>query len=144
MTDASPVKKAGTANRAASANHKRMLFMVGKLLSLEYALRGVAKATTAGKLPNGEYAYGVQVAIRANNLIKEVTALNKLASTPEVTAIIAAAKSAKLKTKNEGPLTAAANKISKLAQQFAKKYDGSKFAALDGKIPAPRGKVFKP
>ena len=129
MTDASPVKKAGKTNRPASANRKRMLYMVGKILSLEYSLRAVGNATTASaKPPGGGKAYGVAHAIRASGLIKEIEKLNVAMPTDEVTGIIAAAKSAKLKTKNAGPLTAAADKISVLAKKFASMHDGAKFA----------------
>jgi len=144
MTDANPVKKAGEVNRAADANHKRILYMVGKLLNLEYELRAVAKATTAAKPAAADQAYGVQHAIRANTLIKQLVALNKLAPTDEVTAIIAAAKSAKLKTKNAAPLNAAAGKVSELAKKFVAAHDGSKLAGIDSKIPAPHGTIFKP
>ena len=144
MTDANPVKKAGEVNRAADANHKRILYMVGKLLNLEYELRAVAKATTAAKPSGADQAYGVQHAIRANTLIKQVEALNALAPTDEVTAIVAAAKSAKLKTKNAGPLNAAADKVSGLAKKFAAAHDGSELAGIDSKIPAPHGTIFKP
>lgn len=144
MTDGNPVKKAGDKNRAASTNYKRKLYMVGKLLNLEYQLRAVAKATTSKGTEASPQAYGVQHAIRANTLIKQVEALNKLAPTDEVTAIVAAAKSAKLKTKNAGPLTAAADKVAALAKEFAANHDGSKLGGIDSKIPAPHGTIFKP
>ena len=144
MTDASPVKKAGETNRAASVNRKRILYMVGKLLNLEYELRAVAKATTAKKPAAAEQAYGVQHAIRANTLIKQLEALNSLAPTDEVAAAVAAAKSAQLKTKNAAPLNAAADKVATHAKEFIAAHDGSKLGGLDSKIPAPHGTPFKP
>jgi len=148
MTDAKPVKKSGAVNRAADANHKRVLYMLGKLLNLEYELRAVAKATTAKateeQTKEKVQAYGMQHAIRADFLIKQVAALNALAPTDEVTALIAAAKGAALKTQNAAPLNAAADKVSALAKQFVAAHDGSKLGALDSKIPAPQGKVFQP
>ncbi len=146
MDSGSPVKKSGTVNREADANRKRILYMVGKLLNLEYELRAVAKATTAKGTAAAKQAYGVQHAIRANALIKEVEALNQLVPTNEVTALIAAAKSAALKTKNEAQLNAAADKVSIQAKKFVEAHDGSQLGGLDVKISAlkPRGTAFTP
>jgi hypothetical protein len=132
MTAASPVKKAGEVNRAASPEHRRMLFMVGKLLNLEYSLRAIGNATA--KNP-----YAVQHVGHFFALIKEVDELNKLAPTAEVTEIVKFARSLtkpnQIKTKNGPKLKAASDKISKLSQKFAKN-DGSKLTKLDSKIPA--------
>ena len=145
MTDASPVKKAGNVNRAADANHKRLLYMVGKILNLEYELRATSKATTAKKPPAADQAYGVQHAIRATTLIKQLEALNKLAPTDEVTGIVAAAKEVKFAIKKgQDPFTPAADKISALAKKFVANHDGSKLGGIDSKIPSPRGTPFKP
>ena len=145
MTDAVPVKKSGTTNREASPERRRMLFMVGQLLSLEYSLRAVGKATTTkAKPPGGEQAFGIQQALRVQTLKGNIAKLNEQINTAEVTAILEIAGTVALKTKNEAQLTAAADKISVLAKKFAVAHDGSKFAAIDNLIPKPHGKTFIP
>ena len=147
MTDAQPVKKAGTVNRAADANRKRMLYMVGRLLHVEYSLRAMAKATTVkAKPPGGEKAYALQIAHRYDALQKKVAELNQLAPTPEVTEIVKIAKALRkqINVNRAKPLNAGADKISELAKKFAKNHDGSKLAAIDSQIPAPHGQIFKP
>ncbi|MCP4846371.1 MAG: hypothetical protein GY899_00290 [Verrucomicrobiaceae bacterium] len=145
MTDAVPVKKSGTENREASPERRRMLFMMGQLLSLEYSLRAVGKATTAkAKPPGGAKAFGIQQALRAHALKGNIAKLNKQVNTAEVTAILEVVDTVVLKTKNEAQLVAAADKISVLTKKFAISHDGSKFAAIDNLIPKPHGKTFIP
>ena len=147
MTDAKPVKKAGNTNRAADANHKRMLYMVGRLLHVEYSLRAMAKATTTKATPpGGGKSYAHQIAFRFDKLQKKVAALNKLAPTPEVTEIvkIATAMRKQMGVNNGKTLIPAADKISALAKKFATSHDGSKLAAIDSQISAPKGAIFKP
>ena len=140
MTPGDPVKKGGKVNREASVNHKRILFMAGKLLNLEYELRSVGAATA-----NNAYAkahVGQLLKVR-----KQVAALNKLAPTPEMTKIVEFANSwggSMIKTKNAKALNEAGNKVGDMTREFLKNNDGSKLGAIDKLIPALHGTPFKP
>ena len=115
-------------NNEASANRKRMMYVVGKALDLEFALRGVAKATK-------NKTYAKSMARRAKSAKAAITAIAAAIKAPEIDAIVAAAGEAKLKLNNEAPLTAAADKISSAAQQLAANYDGSQFGGIDAMLP---------
>jgi hypothetical protein len=116
-------------NNEASTDRKRMMYVVGKALDLEYALRGVAKAT-ANK------TYAKSMARRAKSAKKAMQAIAAAIKAPEVDAIVAAAGEAKLKLNNEAALTAAADKVASAAKQLAANYDGSQFAGVDAMLPA--------
>ena len=115
-------------NGEASAARKRMMYIVGKALDLEFALRGVAKATQKA-------AYAVSMAKRAAAARKAMNKIAGAVKTPEIEAIVAAAGAVKLKLNNAANLTAAADKISTAAEKFSDAHDGSKFAAVDALVP---------
>jgi hypothetical protein len=118
-------------NRPASAKRKRMMFVVGKALDLEYALRGVAKATQKKR-------YAVYMARRAAAARKDLIEIAGLVSTPELKTILKIAAQARLRLNNEKQLLAAAEKIAAAAQKLAGGYDGSTFSAIDPLIPKPK------
>jgi len=119
----------GTSNPEASIERKRMLFLVGRIVELETALVGVSKATE-------KQDYALKMAKRANNATKVMASLAKLLpEAPELLEMQEIASSAKLKLNNEAQLADAAAKISVLGLQFADKYDGSQFGAVDKYIP---------
>lgn len=137
MKPGDPVKLSGSVNRAADANYKRKLFMVGKLLNLEYSLRALAKAP---KVPQGTKDYAKQHYVHFVAMRTEVEELNQLAPTDEATKIVALAKAVKGST-----MGSTAKAISVEAKKFAAAQDGSKLAGLDSKIPqTPKGTVYAP
>ncbi len=115
-------------NNEATAARKRMMYIVGKALDLEFALRGIAKATQKA-------AYAVSMAKRASAARKAMKKIAAAVKTPEIEAIVAAAGAVKLKLNNAANLTAAADKISAQAEKFSGAHDGSKFAAVDALVP---------
>lgn len=115
-------------NNEASKNRKRMMYVVGMALDLEYALRGVAKATQKAR-------FAVAMATRASAARKKIEAIAAAVSAPELKAMLAAANSTGLKLNNEAALSKAADGVQKAARAFSAKYDGSKLAAVDGMIP---------
>ncbi len=117
-------------NDEASAERKRMMFIVGTALDLEYALRGVAKATE-------KKTYAKRMAKRASAARKVITKVASMVSAPELDKIVEIAATAKLKLNNEAKLSAAAEGIATAARAFADGYDGSTFGAVDAMIPAP-------
>ncbi|MDP6829983.1 MAG: cytochrome c family protein [Alphaproteobacteria bacterium] len=118
-------------NQVSPIARLRMMYLVGRALDLEYALRGVAKATKKAD-------YAVKMAKRAKKARKRIKAIAKLIEAPELMAMYKAAKAAKLKLNNEAKLTAAADTVARHAQAMADKYDGSTFAGLDPVLPKPK------
>lgn len=117
-------------NDEAPIERRRMLYVMGKMIDLEYALRGVAEATQKAD-------YAVEMAKRAKTAIAWLKKIDEAQSIPEVDAILADVASAQLKLNNKQPLLAAADKVAGHASKFAKNHDGSDLAGLDSLLPTP-------
>lgn len=118
----------GKANPEASAERKRMMYIVGLAVELETALRAVGKATAKAD-------YAVKMAKRAKRAQKRFDKVAAALSQAEIGAIAAAGKSAKLKLNNGAALNAAADKVAAATKKLAASQDGSAFGAIDGLIP---------
>lgn len=116
-------------NNEAALERRRMMFLVGKALDLEFALRGVAKATQKA-------TYAVAMAKRAARARAVMEEISGLIKAPEIDEIVAASKSAGLKLNNEAELSAAADKVQAAAKKLAANYDGSTFGAIDRALPS--------
>jgi hypothetical protein len=131
----------GASNEEASQNRRRLLYVVGQGLDLEYALRGVAKASAKA-------TYAVQMAKRAKRAALSIKALvDAGVAAPEVKELLKIAGSAKVSLNNEAPLLAAADQVAAQTKMLATKYDGSELAAVDALLPKPsayKGKVYTP
>ena len=131
----------GASNEEASQNRRRLLYVVGQGLDLEYALRGVAKASAKA-------TYAVQMAKRAKRAALSIKALvDAGVAAPEVKELLKIAGSAKVSLNNEAPLLAAADQVAAQTKMLATKYDGSELAAVDALLPkasAYKGKVYIP
>ncbi|MEO6624031.1 MAG: cytochrome c family protein [Burkholderiaceae bacterium] len=131
----------GKVNKEAALERRRVMYVIGQALDLEYALRGVAKATAKEK-------YAVAMAQRAQ---KAALSIKKLVDSgvkvPEVAEILKIAASAEVKLSNEKPLTAAADAVAVQARLISSKYNGSELAAVDALLPAAakyKGKAYTP
>jgi hypothetical protein len=133
-------KSAGKVNPEAPPARARMLYVVGRALDLEYGLRGLAKATQAGK-----YAESMAQRVEAaKSKLKEAFAVLK---DDDLKQILDSADGAQLKPNNAEGLTQAADKVGAAARKFASSHDGSTFAALDPLLPRPeqfKGNPHKP
>ncbi len=118
----------GKANAEATPERKRMLYLVGRIVDLEYSLRGVAEATE-----NANYAKSM--ARRAQAAKAELKKIAELVPKDEIKAIAAAADGAALKLNNKEQLVAAAKAISDLGQKVSDTYKGADLAALDSLLP---------
>lgn len=130
----------GKKNVEASPERKRMLYIVGRALDLEYGLRGMAKATQDGK-------YAQSMSQRVENAKSKLKAINDAAAVPEIKDMLAAAGAVQLKPGNGAELNSAAEKIAALAKQFASTQDGTKLAAIDALVPSSanyKGKPYQP
>ncbi|MCZ6676340.1 MAG: multiheme c-type cytochrome [Candidatus Poribacteria bacterium] len=122
------------------ANHKRVLYVVGRMLDLEYGLRGLAKATAAGTYTEAMK----QRTMNAMEKLKEIQGKSQ-AVAPIVGEMLDETGKVKLAPNNAAELTAAAEKVKAIAQQFVAKHDGSRLADLDVLIPGKdqyKGKVY--
>jgi hypothetical protein len=117
-------------NNPASANRKRMMYVVGKMLDLEHALRGGAKATQAGK-------YVDSMAKRAAAAQSALEAIAGKIKAAEIGQAIAAAKGVKVSPNVAAKLNAAAGKVAAAAKALASNNDGSAFGGVDSMIPGP-------
>lgn len=121
----------GKENRPASDARKRMLYLVGRSVDLEVAVRAVGKA-------NARKLYAFLMAKRADKARKDLAAAAKaLPNVPELAKIVQLSYSAGLKLNNDPSLTSAADGISQQIVSLTTKYDGSQLAAIDNLIPGP-------
>lgn len=118
----------GKENMESSPERMRIMFVVGKALELEHALRGVAMATRKA-------AYGVTMAKRAARAIANLKKIHEAAPIPEIQNIIGVAGSVKLKLNNTDALNAAAGKIAAETKKLAATNRGGALAALDPLLP---------
>ena len=130
----------GAKNMPNTQDRLRMLYVVGRIVDLEYSMRGVAKSTEKA-------VFAVTMAKRVVAAKEKVKAIFAVVPKDELKDIIAAADGVALKLNNEAAITAAANKISESAKKLASTYKGSDLAAVDPQIPPAseyKGPVFHP
>lgn len=130
----------GKLNAEAPANAKRMLYVVGQALDLEYGLRGLAKATQPGK-------YADSMTKRIGAAKEKLQQIQDSLKSPDLKQILDDANSAELKVNNAQSLTQAADKIASAARQFSSSNKGGAFAAIDSLLPSSgqfKGKVYAP
>jgi len=118
----------GKTNAEATPERKRMLYLIGRIVDLEYSLRGVAEATEKA-------TYATTMARRAQAAKTELKKIADLVPKDEVKAIVAAGDGAQLKLNNKEQLLAAAQTISELGQKISDTYQGADLAALDPLLP---------
>ncbi|MFT4689722.1 MAG: cytochrome c family protein [Verrucomicrobiia bacterium] len=130
----------GKENAEAPIERRRMFYVVGQCLDLEFSLRAVAKATTAGK-------YLDAMKSRVTRARTHLQAIQKLAAIDQIGKILAASDGANLAAGNAAPLNGTADKISTLARDLSTTRDGSDLAAIDSLLPQAggyRGAPLKP
>ena len=121
------------------AARKRMIFLAGKLLHLSHSLCAVgcshdAPVTKDGKLitlPNGKPTYAVQHALTIQRLKKEMGELQGKLHIPEYAQALGLMETVQFTTGHGEEMATAAKEIERLAEQFCKNNDGSKFTGLD-------------
>ncbi len=127
-------------NPEAPLPRRRLLFVLGAILEVEYCLRAVAAATERGE-------FALTLARRAEAARQLLEKIQAAAPTPAIAEIVAVAKSARLRLNNRAELLAAADQLARLGRAFADGTDGEKLAGLDPLLPGPdqyKGKVHDP
>lgn len=121
----------GKDNVAASAERRRMLYLVGLGVELETSLRAVGKATV-------RKPYAFLMALRVDRVRKQLAAAAKaVPDLPEIGKLVQLSHAAGLKLNNQRSLNEAADGVAKILEGIVETYDGSTLAGLDALIPAP-------
>jgi hypothetical protein len=138
----------GKTNADDTPDRKRMLYLVGRVVDLEFSLRGFAGAVEKGNFVKGMNA---RITAAKAELQKIADKLPDGAAKTDVLAIIAAAPKPAvaadgdtgLKVTNKDDILAGAKTISGLGQKISDTYKGSDLAALDSLLPtANQGTPF--
>ncbi len=127
-------------NTEADLERRRTLYVIGKMLDYEYALRGLSKATQ-----NADYAKAM--AMRAMRALAFLKKIDETVDDAELSAIIQASASAELKLNNGAALLGAAETVAGHARAFADAHDGSRLAGVDALLPTPdkyKGDIYIP
>jgi hypothetical protein len=133
-------QKAPKINAETPPPARRMLYVVGRVLDLEYGLRGLATATEPGNFAESM----TKRVVAAKGKLKEVQDAIK---SDDLKQILDAADGVELKINHSASLTQAAEKIAAIARKFSSGNDGAGFAAIDPMLPRPdqvKGKVYTP
>ncbi|GAB4547986.1 MAG: multiheme c-type cytochrome [Phycisphaerales bacterium] len=117
-----------TNNAKADQNTLRVMFVLGKMLDLEYGLRGLAGATE-----NALFAKAM--AQRSDRALKQLAQINEVVAIPQIATMIGAVDRSDLKLNNADTLNAAADAVKAAARDFANSNDGSGLGDLDKFVP---------
>ncbi len=131
------LRSEGKKNEEVSPERKRMLYVVGKALELEYGLRALAKATEKG-------TYAAILTKRLHRVVDDLQAIDARLLIPEVKEILGLAKGIELKIGNRAALADAAAAIAAATRTFAAARDGSRLTDLDQLIPQAEQYKGKP
>lgn len=112
-------------NRAPSADRARMMFVLGRMLAYEYAVRSVAEATDRA----ARYFQATQRA--AKNAYRGLDEVGRVARIPAVTEVLALGKDLDLTTGNRAALLQAAERMRAVGQAFSAEPPYDALAALD-------------
>ena len=130
----------GKENVEASVDRRRMLYLVGKMLDLEYAFRGLADATAKAD-------YAVSMAKRAQRATAQLKKINERLSNSNIAQIVAIGEATKLKLNARDTYVSAAAKVATLAKAFSANTDAASLTAIDSILPTPdkyRGTIYAP
>jgi hypothetical protein len=114
-------------NTEASLDRRRVMFVVGKMLDLEYAYRGLAEATKKA-------TFAVQMAKRAKSASNDLEKIGAASGLAEVKAVVTLAGGIKLKLNNKAEYLKAADAVAQNAKKVAA-MNGSALGAIDALLP---------
>ena len=119
-------------NREASVERKRVLYVVGAITDLEYALRGMSKITERG-------AYRDAMRNRKNRAVERIDEILSRVSLPEIQSLMSSlGRDDKGRVKiNRSLLNELPDQLAALSEQFVNTHDGSNLGPLDAIIPGP-------
>lgn len=117
-------------NRPATTTHRRVLYVTGRALDLEYSLRAAARATGPGP-----YLETNKKAV--SSAVEKLREIQSLHATPELEQMLNAAAAVTIEANQASGLETAADAVSKAAQAFVANHDGEKLGALEALLPDP-------
>ena len=115
----------GRTNAERPREWKRRMYVVGRMLDLEYAVRGLAVATDSDDL------YFGAMADRAFAAFDELVEVNDRVALPVMQQIIATWSAVDVSVDNAGPLRAVADAMREAARRFIASADATALTALD-------------
>lgn len=118
-------------NVESSSERKRVMYIIGRVLDLEYGLRGVAEITKVT-------GYAKAMAKRVKRSLGYIKQINESANIPELKKIYEIGKGVKLSANNKKNALSAANKISKIAKKLAVDKNVLGMSMIDALIPTDR------
>ena len=131
-------KTEGKQNTEAGTAHRRVLYVVGRILDLEHSIRALGGARGAGP-------FATKMTERVNRSLDELKKIQ--GAGVAVGVIVAVVDASQLKPGNAAALKGAADKIAKLGRAFSTGNDGSNLTGVDGLIPGAdryKGAPFQP
>ncbi len=114
-------------NREPTAERRRLMFAVGRILSYEFALRGLAVATTDDR-------YSKSMLRRVQQSYRELDEVARTAAVPALREILVLGARLRLAPDNKASLSSAADQIRVIGEHFATTSNGADLAALDALI----------
>jgi len=111
-------------NREPAAGRTRLMFVVGRLLSYEFSLRGMAVATTEGR-------YSKSMERRIVQSYRDLEAVARAADLDPIRDILAVGADLRIVPGNETGLLAAADRIRSIGRMFAETVDTAQLVSLD-------------
>ena len=126
-------------NRANTPAQRRVLFVLGQLLDLEYALRGITKVTVKGRYSRG-------IVRRAQKAHQRLVGLSERVQITELESLLEewpVDETGKPKLSRNTALDRA-KAVSEAAQRFVQNHDGIALTALDPLLPASSEYVGTP
>ncbi len=131
----------GGANSEAGIERRRLMYVVGRLLDLEYALRGVAAATSKD-------TYALAMAKRARRAALAVKQLVDAGlDLPELREVLRIAGTVKITLNNGAALRTAADLIAQQTRGLAAAGEAADLSTVDTLLPEPgtyQGEAFQP
>ena len=127
-------------NPEASPARKRKMYVIGKAVDLEFALRALARIGAGGD--PGPYAVGMTA--RAQAAIEALLRVALLVRVRQVDAILDAVVDTRIMPPGDPRLAAAADKVSVFAQSLNGVYLGTAYTAMDPLIPTPNDYKGRP
>ena len=111
-------------NRAPTAERKRVMYVVGRMLDYEYSMRGLAEATTSGR-------YAKAMERRITSAVRELEKIAFIADIAEVDDVLKNHKNVQLIPDNKEPILAVSEQVRSLGQAFTMGQDGSGIEPID-------------
>jgi hypothetical protein len=124
------LRSGGGTNATLSPEELRVMYVVGVMTGLEYSLRAAATATEKS-------TFGLTCAKRAARMKKKLVEIESVIHNPNVATALDAVAIVELRLGNSAAIVAAADEVSKAANEFAEHSEGKQLSALDAQIPRP-------